>query len=121
QLTLALVIAGDSPKLRLPFGAKYKLEVHYHVEGVNEDQSPSDQTLNEKGNNPEAILKSVQDKIIDAILLKVTALGTGTAMIATAPDNRGALSSQSNSSLFSSITARPRLVVQTSHTSMVTD
>ena len=124
QLTLALTIAGDSPAFRLPFGAKYKLEVQYRIEDVNNNQSPTEQTLNEKGNNPETILRSVQSKIIDAILLKASSMTGAVTPNAAPPGDSGntptALRSP-GSSLFSSMAARPRLVVQTSHTSMVTD
>ncbi len=124
QLTLSLTLAGDSPKFRLPFGAKYKLEVQYRVEGVNSDQSAAEETLAEKGNNPEAILKSVQSKIISAILLKASTLSSiSTANTEPAPVASGSIPNAQPpaSSLFSSTAARPRLVVQTSHTSMVTD
>lgn len=124
QLTLSLTLAGDSPKFRLPFGAKYKLEVQYRIEDVNNDQSSAEETLAEKGNNPEAILKSVQSKIINAILLKASTLSSSSTANAAPTPVAGANvpnAQPSASSLFSSTAARPRLVVQTSHTSMVTD
>jgi WD40 repeat protein len=124
QLTLALTIAGDSPTFRLPFGKKYKLEVQYRIEEVNNDQSSPEQSLSEKGNNPENILKSVQIKIVDAILVKASSLtGTATPNAATPGESGNAPTAQRSpsSNLFSSMAARPRLVVQTSHTSMVTD
>jgi WD40 repeat protein len=124
QLTLALTIAGDSPTFRLPFGKKYKLEVQYRIEEVNSDQSSPEQSLSEKGNNPENILKSVQIKIVDAILVKASSLtGTATPNAASPGESGNAPTAQRSptSNLFSSMAARPRLVVQTSHTSMVTD
>jgi WD40 repeat protein len=125
QLTLSLTIAGDSPAFRLPFGAKYKLEVQYRVDDVNNDQHSPEETLNEKGNNAEEILRLVQTKIIDAILLKASSLtGAGPANTTPSPGEGGNVANAprtSSSDLFSSAAARPRLVVQTSHTSMVTD
>lgn len=124
QLTLALTIAGDSPTFRLPFGKKYKLEVQYRIEEVNNDQSSPEQSLSEKGNNPENILRSVQTKIVDAIIAKASSL-TGNAAANTAPPvesrNTATAPRSPNGSLFNSTAARQRLVVQTSHTSMVTD
>ena len=122
QLTLALTIAGDSPTFRLPFGKTYKLEVQYRIDELNSDQSSLEQSLSEKGNNPENILRSVQSKIVDAILVKAsspTAAATPNAGPAVESGNAPTRSPSSN--LFSSMAARPRLVVQTSHTSMVTD
>jgi WD40 repeat protein len=124
QFLLSLTISGDSPNFRLPFGAKYKLEVQYRVEDVNSDQTAAEEALAEKGNDAEAILRSVLNKIIDAVLSKVStstgqpqpgstpASGTGSVALGSTPPPAN--------SLFSS-TLRPRLVVQTSHTAMVTD
>lgn len=124
QLTLALTIAGDSPTFRLPFGKKYKLEVQYRIEELNSDQSSPEQSLSEKGNNPENILRSVQIKIVDAIIARASSL-TGAATPNAAPPvesgNAPTAPRSTSSNLFSSMAARPRLVVQTSHTSMVTD
>jgi WD40 repeat protein len=122
QLLLFLTIAGDSPNFRLPFGAKYKLEVQYRVENVGDSQSGPDETLSEKGNDAEAILRGVLNKIVDAVLLKVS-LSTKpspTTAITTEPTAVSPSPSSSSGNLFSTVT-RPRLVVQTSHTAMVTD
>lgn len=122
QLLLFLTIAGDSPNFRLPFGAKYKLEVQYRVEKISDSQSSPDEILSEKGNDAEAILRGVLSKIVDSVLLKVapstkppqtTATATDPAVVSPSPPS-------SSSNLFSTVT-RPRLVVQTSHTAMVTD
>ncbi len=124
QLTLALTIAGDSPTFRLPFGKKYKLEVQYRIEDANSDQSSPEQSLTEKGNNPENILRSVQTKIVDAILARASSLtvaSTPNAAPAVESGNAPTAPRVPSSNLFSSMAARPRLVVQTSHTSMVTD
>jgi WD40 repeat protein len=122
QLLLFLTIAGDSPTFRLPFGAKYKLEVQYRVESVSDSQSGPDETLSEKGNDAEAILRGVLNKIVDSVLAKVSP-STNTPETTAGTNTPTALSPSppsSSSSLFST-TARPRLVVQTSHTAMVTD
>ena len=119
QLLLFLTIAGDSPKVRLPFGAKYKLEVQYRVENVSDSQSSPDEILSEKGNDAEAILRGVLNKIVDSVLLKVSP-STKTAQTTAASEPTTAPPPSSSSNLFSTVT-RPRLVVQTSHTAMVTD
>jgi WD40 repeat protein len=124
QLTLALTIAGDSPTFRLPFGKKYKLEVQYRIEDVNSDQASAEQSLSEKGNNPENILLSVQTKIVEAIVAKAASVtGTATAKAASPVESGNAptVPRSPNGSLFNSTAPHQRLVVQTSHTSMVTD
>jgi len=124
QLILALTIAGDSPTFRLPFGKKYALDVQYRIDEANTDQASPPQTLSEKGNNPENILMSVQTKIVDAIIAKASTLTGNAAAPAVSPVDSGnipAAPRSSNGSLFNSTAARQRLVVQTSHTSMVTD
>jgi len=120
QLLLFLTIAGDSPNFRLPFGAKYKLEVQYRVEGVNDSQSVPDQTLSEKGNDAEAILRGVLNKIVEAVLSKASPTTQQTTVRAVDPATVSPSPTPSSSDLFSTVT-RPRLVVQTSHTAMVTD
>ena len=120
QLLLFLTISGDSPKLRMPFGAKYKLEVQYRVEDVASTDKATDETLSEKGKDPEAILRVVLGKIVETILSKsspATAIAQQNTL--TAPADNGN-SKPSTSNLFNS-TTRPRLVVQTSHTAMVVD
>ena len=121
ELLLFLTIAGDSPKVRLPFGAKYKLEVQYRVEKVSDSQSGVDEILSEKGNDAEGILRGVLNKIVDSVLLKISP-STNTPQTANASDAAPVSPSppSSSSNLFSTVT-RPRLVVQTSHTAMVTD
>lgn len=122
QLLLFLTIAGDSPNFRLPFGAKYKLEVQYRVENVSDSQSSPDETLAEKGNDAEALLRGVLSKIVDSVLLKVAPSTKPPQTTATATESTAVSPStpSSSSNLFSTVT-RPRLVVQTSHTAMVTD
>lgn len=122
HLLLFLSIAGDSPTFRMPFGAKYKLQVQYRLEEVSGTQPAVEETLAEKGNDAEKILKTVLNKIVDAVVLKVSSVKTQSipttapnASLPIAPSVRS-----QTSSLFSSVT-RPRLVVQTSHTAMVTD
>lgn len=120
QLLLFLTISGDSPKLRMPFGAKYKLEVQYRVEDVASANKATDETLSEKGKDPEAILRAVLGKIVENVLSRSSA-ATATAQtntVAVPADNGNPTTSTSN--LFKS-TTRPRLVVQTSHTAMVVD
>jgi len=124
QLTLALTIAGDSPTFRLPFGKKYKIEVQYTIKDVNSDQSSPEESLSENGNNPENILRSVQTKIVDAILVKASSLTGAATPTAAQPVESGIAPNaprSPSSNLFGSTAARQRLVVQTSHTSMVTD
>lgn len=125
QLLLFLTIAGDSPTFRLPFGAKYKLEVQYRVEDVGSSYTSPEQTLAEKGKDAEAILRSVLNKIVETILGKVSSPTAATLPGSTPPlTDNGAVNPipvrPSSDDLFSS-TTRPRLVVQTSHTAMVTD
>ena len=120
QLLLFLTIAGDSPKLRMPFGARYKLEVQYSVENVASNDKAPDQTVAEKGKDVEAILRSVLSKIVDAVLSKA-----GAATATMQPSGSRALTDNgspksSPNTMFNS-TTRPRLVVQTSHTAMVVD
>jgi WD40 repeat protein len=125
QLTLALTIAGDSPTFRMPFGKKYKLDVQYRIDEVNNDQRSPEQSLSEKGNNPEEILRSVQSKIIDAILARASAVTGGVTAAAQPSPSEGAKAATATRStsldLFNSPAPHQRLVVQTSHTSMVTD
>jgi WD40 repeat protein len=125
QLLLFLTIAGDSPTFRLPFGAKYKLEVQYRVDDVDSGQISPEQTLAEKGKDAEAILRSVLNKIVETVLSKAASPAAPTQPGSTPPlpDNGNANAAPvrtSTTDLFSA-SARPRLVVQTSHTSMVTD
>jgi WD40 repeat protein len=123
QLTLSLIIAGDSPTFRLPFGKKYKLEVQYRIEDLSNNQSAAEETLSEKGNNPENVLRTVQSKIIEAILVKASPI-IGTAKPSAPPGddvNARTAPRSPTSNLFRQMDSRPRLVVQTSHTSMVTD
>lgn len=125
RLLLSLTIAGDSPTFRLPFGAKYRLEVQYRIEAIDGSQTAAEETLAEKGKDAEAILRSVLDKIILAILSKVSASSAPAQSPSTPPltDSGNITPSPvlaSTNSLFGS-TTRPRLVVQTSHTAMVTD
>lgn len=122
QLLLFLTIAGDSPNFRLPFGAKYKLEVQYRIENVRDSQSSPDETLSEKGSDAEAILRGVLNKIVDSVLAKVSPSTTPpqTTAAATEPTAAPVSPPPSSGNLFSTVT-RPRLVVQTSHTAMVTD
>jgi WD40 repeat protein len=121
QLLLFLTIAGDSPTFRLPFGAKYKLEVQYRIEDVNSSQTAGDTTVSEKGKNAEDILRSVQSKIVEAILLKLAAQAPPNSTPSPGDNQNNAPPAKPViNNLFGS-TARPRLVVQTSHTSMVTD
>ena len=125
QLLLFLTIAGDSPTFRLPFGAKYKLEVQYRVESIDNSQPSPEETLSEKGKDAEAILRSVLNKIIDGIVSKVSAVSVQSQpAFASPPADSGNVTPNpglaSTGNLFSS-TVRQRLVVQTSHTAMVTD
>lgn len=122
QLLLFLTIAGDSPNFRLPFGAKYKLEVQYRIEDVRDSQSGPDETLSEKGSDAEAILRGVLNKIVDSVLAKASPSTTPpqTTPAATEPTAVSVSPTPSAGNLFSTVT-RPRLVVQTSHTAMVTD
>lgn len=116
QLLLFLTIAGDSPQFRLPFGAKYKLEVQYRVEYLN---SPgTDEILSEKGNDAEAILRGTLDKIVNAVVAKAS--GSNAQPPAPSPTEPPSSAALPSNSLFST-TTKPRLVVQTSHTAMVTD
>jgi len=120
QFLLFLTIAGDSPNFRLPFGAKYKLEVQYRVEDVNSLGVP-DETLSEKGGDAEAILRNVLNKIVEAVLVKVgLSSSKGPSTPTTGPSETPAPTPPPQNGLFSTV-SRPRLVVQTSHTSMVTD
>ncbi len=119
EFLVTLVIAGDAPSFRLPFGAKYKLEAEYRVEPVDKYGSTTAEVLSEKGGNAETILKIVINKIVQTILSNAP---TGTinnagAPATSAPSDFGKSSAKG---LFDSST-RPRLVVQTSHTAMVTD
>ena len=122
QLLLFLTIAGDSPTFRLPFGAKYKLEVQYRVENVRDSQTSPDETLAEKGSDAEAILRGVLNKIVDSVLAKASPSTSPpqATVTATEPTAVAPAGPPSSGNLFSTVT-RPRLVVQTSHTAMVTD
>jgi WD40 repeat protein len=122
EFLLSLTIAGDSPTFRLPFGAKYKLEVQYRIEAVSEFQTLPEVTIAEKGSDAEAILREVLNKIVDDVLLRVRSPGASIAApVKTSETSSGNESTRPvRNDLFSS-TSRPRLVVQTSHTAMVTD
>lgn len=118
QLIMFLTIAGDAPSFRLPFGAKYKVEVQYRIEDVGGSATATDQTAAESGKNSETVLRNVLDKIVAATLARAAtapAVSTNpTVATPTAPLPGAA------SGIFDP-KSRPRLVVQTSHTSMVTD
>ena len=118
QLLLFLTIAGDSPKIRMPFGARYKLEVQYRVADVASNDKLPDETLSEKGKDPEAILRSVLAKIVATILNKAAAITASPQATATTPPPDNSSPARASSNLFNS-TTHPRLVVQTSHTAML--